>query len=87
MSAALLEVRDVTAGYGNIPVLREVSLEVRKGDVLRTTCTYANPTSDLVTFGEKTEDEMCFDFLAVYPAPGLVNATGRSTRRCIDPAR
>src|SRR5262249_31520647 len=34
MSAALLEVRNVTSGYGNIPVLREVSLEVRKGEIV-----------------------------------------------------
>ena len=34
MSAALLEVRNVTAGYGNIPVLHDVCLEVRKGEIV-----------------------------------------------------
>jgi branched-chain amino acid transport system ATP-binding protein len=34
MSAALLEVHNVTAGYGNIPVLHGVSLDVRKGEIV-----------------------------------------------------
>jgi branched-chain amino acid transport system ATP-binding protein len=34
MSTALLEVRNVTAGYGNIPVLHDVCLEVRKGEIV-----------------------------------------------------
>jgi copper type II ascorbate-dependent monooxygenase-like protein len=41
--------------------------EVMPGDVLTTTCIYDNPTSATVTFGEKTHDEMCFDFITVYP--------------------
>jgi hypothetical protein len=52
--------------------------------VLRTSCTYDNASGKRVTFGEKTEDETCFDFLTVWPAPGLVNAGGRATQRCID---
>lgn len=60
------------------------SLVVQPGDVLRTSCTYDNASDKRVTFGEKTEDEMCFDFLTVWPAPGLVNAGGRASQRCID---
>jgi hypothetical protein len=41
--------------------------EVNPGDVLTTTCYYDNPTSSTVTFGERTSDEMCFDFITVYP--------------------
>ena len=41
--------------------------EVNPGDVLTTTCTYDNPTSAAVTFGEGTHNEMCFDFITVYP--------------------
>ena len=41
--------------------------DILPGDVLTTTCTYDNPTSAAVTFGEKTHDEMCFDFITVYP--------------------
>lgn len=62
----------------------ESGIVVRPGDVLRTSCTYDNPTDARVTFGEKTEDEMCFDFLTVWPAPGLFNAGGKATQRCID---
>jgi hypothetical protein len=37
------------------------------GDSVRTTCTYDNPTNAEVKFGEATEDEMCFDFVMLYP--------------------
>jgi mono/diheme cytochrome c family protein len=45
-----------------------LSATVKAGDVLRTHCTWKNPSDDTVLFGEKTEDEMCFDFLSFYPA-------------------
>jgi hypothetical protein len=41
--------------------------QVAAGDVIRTTCYYKNPTATTVTFGQNTEDEMCFDFMVVYP--------------------
>jgi hypothetical protein len=41
------------------------------GDTLRTTCTYKNGTAAPIRFGEKTENEMCFNFLAVYPITGV----------------
>lgn len=53
------------------------------GDVLRTTCTFDNPLDRVVTFGERTEDEMCFNFVAAYPAGALVNEPGRSRRFCM----
>jgi len=37
------------------------------GDAIETRCTYDNPTDSRVTFGERTEDEMCFNFVTVYP--------------------
>lgn len=40
---------------------------INPGDALRTTCTYSNPGADTVSFGERTEDEMCFNFMMVYP--------------------
>ena len=43
------------------------------GDALRTTCTYDNPGSTAVHFGEKTEDEMCFNFVMVHPVELLGN--------------
>lgn len=49
-------------GYPMSPPVR-----VRLGDQVRVTCTYDNPGSTTVRFGENTEDEMCFDFMLVYP--------------------
>ena len=43
------------------------AVRIDPGDTLRTTCTYDNMTDSLVTFGEDTEDEMCFNFALVYP--------------------
>jgi hypothetical protein len=40
---------------------------INPGDAVRTTCTYSNPGASTVTFGERTEDEMCFNFMMVYP--------------------
>ena len=40
---------------------------VHVGDTLTTTCTYATPTP----FGEKTTDEMCYNFVLAYPVGGL----------------
>jgi hypothetical protein len=41
--------------------------QVAPGDVLSTTCYYDNPTSSAVSFGSRTSDEMCFDFIIAYP--------------------
>ena len=37
------------------------------GDELVTTCTYDNTYGTPVSFGEDTEDEMCFNFIMAYP--------------------
>lgn len=42
-------------------------LELKSGDKVTTTCTYDNPTDQAVTFGENTENEMCFNFASYYP--------------------
>jgi mono/diheme cytochrome c family protein len=60
------------------------ALEIRPGDRLRTTCTYDNTTDDRVSFGERTEDEMCFNFVSAYPAGALTTEGGRSRGLCID---
>jgi mono/diheme cytochrome c family protein len=44
---------------------------INKGDTLTTTCTYTNTTGREVRFGERTENEMCFNFLVVYPIAGV----------------
>jgi hypothetical protein len=42
-------------------------IEFRARDAIRTTCKYDNPRDFAVRFGEKTEDEMCFNFMLLYP--------------------
>ena len=49
------------------------SKTVKAGDQLVTHCFYDNAGDDAVTWGEDTEDEMCFDFL--YTVPDMVEAT------------
>ncbi|MFO0678811.1 MAG: peptidylglycine alpha-amidating monooxygenase [Polyangiaceae bacterium] len=41
--------------------------EVNPGDVIRTTCSWNNTSDKKMTFGEGTDDEMCFTFLTYYP--------------------
>ncbi len=45
-------------------------VELRPGDVLTTECTYDNQTGRTVTFGDSSDDEMCFSDLFYYPATG-----------------
>jgi hypothetical protein len=40
---------------------------LRPGDGIRTTCVYDNTTDQRVRFGERTEDEMCLNFVLVHP--------------------
>jgi hypothetical protein len=45
----------------------EPSVTFNPGDAIRTTCVYDNQTGAPVRFGERTEDEMCFNFVLLYP--------------------
>lgn len=45
-------------------------IELRPGDVITTACTYDNTTGRTVTFGDSSDDEMCFSDLFYYPAQG-----------------
>ena len=49
------------------------------GDWIETTCTYDNQTPNLVTFGESTSTEMCYNFTYAYPANSLVTFGLHST--------
>lgn len=40
---------------------------VQGGDSVKTQCAWSNNTDQAVTWGEDTEDEMCFSFTAYYP--------------------
>lgn len=58
-------------------------LLIYPGDRVETTCTFDNDTARTVKFGEQTSDEMCFNFLLVWPAGsmGVLNLPGY----CITP--
>lgn len=67
---------------------------VNAGDYLKTTCTYQNPTSAPIAFGEGSDEEMCYIYTTAYPA-GSLHPTGKNgcagplcvpggVRRCID---
>jgi hypothetical protein len=40
---------------------------LKPGDFISTTCGYQNDTTSSVGFGERTQDEMCFNFTVGYP--------------------
>ncbi|HEU0035836.1 MAG TPA: hypothetical protein VFQ53_34725 [Kofleriaceae bacterium] len=48
--------------------LQTPEVAVASGDKIRVTCTYVNNTGATVTFGESSNDEMCFSGLYRYPA-------------------
>ena len=60
---------------------------VNAGDTITTTCTFENDTNSLITFGQNTEDEMCFFFTTAWPIGQLVNGSrspdGGSTHSCM----
>jgi hypothetical protein len=56
---------------------RDPPMLLNPGDSIRTTCTYDNPTATEVRFGERTEDEMCFNFIMIYPI-SLFQTSNRS---------
>lgn len=62
----------------------EGTMVINPGDTIRTTCVYDNNTDEAITFGERTEDEMCFNFVSAYPTGALATEVGRSRRLCID---
>ncbi|MET0341650.1 MAG: hypothetical protein ABW252_11665 [Polyangiales bacterium] len=44
---------------------------VEDGDTFTTTCTYDNDSNRNISFGENTDDEMCFNFAVAYPKGAL----------------
>ncbi len=58
--------------FSNQPWL-SISATAHLGDVVHSTCTWNNPGSSTVGFGQTTSDEMCYSFSAYYPAasPGM----------------
>jgi hypothetical protein len=50
-----------------------IGIDLAPGDALDMTCHYKNDSGHLVTAGEGTMDEMCFDFMYVTPPLALSN--------------
>ncbi|MEY4579803.1 MAG: hypothetical protein RL701_4506 [Pseudomonadota bacterium] len=46
---------------------------IRAGDSITTTCTFDNQTNQTITFGENTENEMCFFFTLAWPRGQLAS--------------
>lgn len=53
---------------------------IETGDVVSTTCTYDNDTNKNITFGESTDNEMCFNFAIYYPKGALSCSFGGRAR-------
>ena len=45
-------------------------IATKRGQALRYTCTYANPTNQPIHFGTSANDEMCFLWAYYYPDMG-----------------
>lgn len=53
-----------------------MNVQVGAGDTVVTRCTWNNTTSERVNFGEKTGDEMCYNFVTYYPKTNLQAFSG-----------
>ena len=53
----------------------EKPLVIHTGDTVDTTCVYDNDSNVPITFGENTENEMCYNFAVYYPK-GALNCVG-----------
>jgi hypothetical protein len=49
---------------------------VKTGDKLTITCSFTNDSNQAISFGENTENEMCFNFMQVYPRGGFSCGSG-----------
>jgi Copper type II ascorbate-dependent monooxygenase, C-terminal domain/Copper type II ascorbate-dependent monooxygenase, N-terminal domain len=59
-------------------------IDVRPGDAIRTTCTYADPIDHVVMFGPKATDEMCYSYNLVYPISALPSRLAETPLRLCD---
>lgn len=48
----------------------DTPMDLSEGDLIKTTCVYENTGDEPLRFGEKTEDEMCFNFAYISPPIG-----------------
>jgi hypothetical protein len=60
---------------------------LKAGDTVETHCYYDNDSTDQIHFGERTQDEMCYSFIAAWPVGALTTSAGSSTQignRCAE---
>ncbi|HQY60523.1 MAG: peptidylglycine alpha-amidating monooxygenase [Myxococcales bacterium] len=53
-----------------------MNVKVASGDTVVTRCTWNNTTNERVGFGERTGDEMCYNFVTYYPKTNLQAFSG-----------
>ncbi len=68
--------QDAPFDFANQQQYQVPDVIINAGDTLTTTCQYNNTTDSTVTFGENTENEMCFNFVVAWPLDQLVSASG-----------
>jgi hypothetical protein len=51
-------------------------IPMKQGDKIRVECTYSNPTDEPITFGDSSDEEMCFAISYRYPKIGTSSITG-----------
>lgn len=61
------------------------NVKVNPGDVIRTRCTWKNPTDLPVVFGENTDNEMCFGFVGLLPKDPALSLGRALARRRVCP--
>lgn len=75
----------------NTQIQYPLDLVVRPGERLQTECVYRNTDSAPVPYGERTQEEMCYNFVTAWPAGGLAlpdvlgAGSGFPQNRCVDP--
>jgi hypothetical protein len=57
---------DTAWDFSNQPWL-SIAATVHTSDVIKTHCAWNNTTGSLTTFGQSTDNEMCYSFTAYYP--------------------
>lgn len=55
---------------------------VKPGDRLLTTCHWQNDTDDTIDEGESVDDEMCINFVTVWPVDSLINGSVLGIEGC-----
>jgi hypothetical protein len=58
----------------NLQYQYDTSAIINAGDSIQTWCTWQNSTPGTVLFGERTTEEMCYNFVVAYPEASLVSA-------------